>query len=406
MAVAFYRLALENKIDPSVGFILQIPPQMRRYNTSFWKTLSFCLQHGVDITPAFFQDLDRLITENGIQPVTPLTFVVSKKKATTLSMYIEKQASWGVHIPFFFQTCPDAAFYIYRTSADALHDMAEILTHRNAVFTKPVDGSKISLKVDWILEHVVRDNPCYALFDLDDYPRRYQGRIDEQEIKTLIQGFPARFLTLMIESGCLDDGESTVVDVKIKDRSRLDKETGVPKLSYHNIFSVFASKTTHRHAMAACLQMPFDATMSIKGWLDTVKESVKSTKDYSILPTDMLKDRSSLATLISLDQAALPGGANGITTFGSVKKLSDPSPIHGPTTTYCLGLPISVQPCPYPAPHDMRAAHLTLQDKLRMLYSMSYTIPKSSMTFYSEAHLSKPQQTTKPGAPVHTQVIT
>lgn len=398
MAETFFHSAIKSKIDPSVGFILQIPEIMQTDNDVFQQTQTFCSDHGIEITPGFFRDLARLIAEHGINPITPLSYVVAKTKAMALEIYNEKKrATWGPHIPFFFQTRPGSAFFIYRTSADALHDMVKIIAERQVIYTKPVDGCKIPLRVDWILEHVVGDNPCYALFDLDDYPERYQGRINEQEIETLIAGFSSRFTTLLIEAGCINDNEETVVEVKLKDRSRWVKEKQSKKFSYHKIFSILGSKTAHRLAVSACLQRPFKSDMTIETWLSTIKESIKSSGDYSVVPTELLTAGNSLASLISLDPAALPGGANGITTFGSVKKRSDPPAVHGPTTAYCLGLPVSVQECPYPTPHGIDSEHISLQDKLQMMYSMSYTIPKETMTFYSDGLLEAAKRIAETG---------
>lgn len=391
MAETFFRLATERKIDPSVGFILQIPELMRTDTGAFQQTREFCADNGIEITPSFFQDLARLIAENGINRITPLDFIATKKKAPALKKYNDtKKQLWGIHIPFFFQTSPDNAFYIYRTSSDALHAMIEILADGQVVFVKEKDGCRIPLRVNYILEHVVGNNPCYALFDLDDYSHRYQGRISEQEIEAHIAGFSSRFTTLLIDAGCINDDEETVVEVKLKDRSRWIEEKDSRKLSYHKIFSILGSKTAHRLAVAACLRQPFNSEMPIEQWLkDTVKTSVKNTGNYSAVPTKLLTTKHSLASLISLDPAALPGGANGITTIFSVKKRGDPPPVHGPTTTYCLGLPLGAEECPYPTPHSVDSEHLSLQDKLQMLYSMSYTIPKHAMTFYSDGLLDK-----------------
>jgi len=225
MAEAFFRLAVENKIDPSVGFILQIPEQMQTDNDTFHQAKAFCVKNDIEITPSFYLDLAKLIAEHDINRITPLDFIATKKKAPALKKYFEtKKESWGLHSPFFFQTSPDNAFYIYRTSSDAFHAMIEMLTAGQVIFTKEEDGNRIPLRVNYILEHVVGNNPCYALFDLDDYSTLYNGVINEQEIEALISGFPGRFTTQLIESGCIDDGEETLVEVKLKNRSRFDEE--------------------------------------------------------------------------------------------------------------------------------------------------------------------------------------
>jgi hypothetical protein len=338
-----------------------------------------------------FQDLADSIKKSDIAYITPQAYVVSRTKATTLAMYREKQEIWGIHLPFFFQTCSDrmgggSLFYIYRTAPDALFAIMEILEHRQAYYTKPIDGSKIPYTVNSILEHVVDDNPCYALYDLDDYPHRYQGRISDPEIQSLIESFPKRFTTLLIESNCIDDTDETLVEVKLKNRSRWVKEKNCHKLSYHCIFSTFATKVSHRAAVASCLQRPFNDEMSIQAWLSEMKRAVEATGDYSSLPTEMLTQKDSLAALLSLDPAALPGGANGITTLFSVKQRGEAPPTHGPTTIYNLGMPISVTECQWPPPHDFS---MTPQKRLSLLRSLSYTIPQYFMTFYTEGLIQK-----------------
>jgi hypothetical protein len=379
----------ENKIDPALGYLLQLPLYMQTGNDVFEHLRQMCKVCGVKLNEQFFKDLADAIEKSDIRHITPRAYVVSKTKATTLAMYKEKQQSWGIHLPCFFQTCPGSSFYIYRTGPDALLAMHEMLEYRKAYYTKPTDGCKIPLEVNWILEHVVENNPCYALYDLDDYPHRYQGRISDQEIERLIGSFPRRFITLLLESGCIDDGDETLVEVKVKDRSRWVKEKNCRKLSYHCIFSTFAPKAAHRMAVASCLQRPFDSEVSIEAWLGTVKKAVADTGGYSSVPTSMLTLDGSLASLLSLDPAALPGGANGITTFYSIKQKGEAPPTHGPTTIYNLGLPVSVTECQYPPPHDFSSAHMSAQNRLRLLLSMSYTIPQRFMTPYTAAHISR-----------------
>ena len=392
MAEAFFRLAVENKIDPSVGFILQIPERMQRGNDTFHQVKAFCVKNDIEITPSFYQRLAKLIADNDINRITPLDFIATKKKAPALKKYFEtKKEAWGVHSPFFFQTSPDNAFYIYRTSSDAFHAMIEMLTAGQVIFTKEEDGNRIPLRVNYILEHVVTNNLCYALFDLDDYTTLYNGiDINEQEIKALISGFPSRFTTHLIESGCIDDGEETLVEVKLKNRSRFDEEKKCMKLSYHYIFSVIGPKTAHSVSFSACTQKPFNDKMSIATWLSAVKDCKSKQGNYSIVPAEILKAKNTNASFISVDLTALPGGPNGFTTLFSVKKSDDPPPVYGPTTTYCLGCPVDVKACPYPTPHGVKSP-LPLQVKLHMLYDMSYTVIKEFITVYTDELLKAAQ---------------
>ena len=386
MAERFLKLAQDNKIDPAVGFILQIPPMMQDSNSAFGRVTAFCADNGITVTPEFFQDLTGYIEDNDIAQITPMQYVVSKTKATTLSMYLEVSQSWGVHIPFFFQTRLGSAFFIYRTAPDALHAMLDILTNRKVIYTKPVDGCRVPLTVDYILEHIVGDNPCYALFDLDEYPHRYQGRISDSEVnQLLISGFPARFTLLLLESGCLD--EEAVTEVIFKNRSRWCRDKGVNKTSYHLRTSLFGSKAAHRQAVAAALQLPFDANQKLEDWLKRVNDA----DDYSMVPIEEFTCKDRFGSLPPFDLSAPPGGSNGITTFYSKKNCSDPFPVYSHTSRFCLGIPISMQQSPFPMPHDIRSTHLTVQQKLRMLYKMSYTIPQGFMTFYSDSHTRRTQ---------------
>ena len=393
MAECFYTNAIECNVDPAVGFIMQIPSVMQNECTPHMRVKEFCDSKQIEIDPNFFSDLHKLITTNGIQKVTPQAYVVSLKKAKTLEMYVKVRGEWGVHIPFFFQTCPCSAFYIYRTSADALHAMCQILDEHRAYYTKKIDGSILSLKVHWILEHIVWNNPCYALFDLDDYPQRFQGRISDDDIvKLMVERFPRTFTTLLIESGCLGDNEEILVEDKVKNRSRFLEEKQTQKSSFHHILSLFAPKTAHRKGVEACLQLPYNDQVSYADWLKAMKKAAETSGDYSAVPLEDFTSERCPASLISFDLAAPPGGPNGITTFFSKKNPTDPAPIYSITTELCLGLPMDSHICPHLPPHDIRSPHLSLQTKLQMLFEMSFTIPKPYMTFYTDEHIIQSQQ--------------
>jgi hypothetical protein len=385
----FMEYTRENKIDPALGYLLQLPLYMQTGNDVFEHLRQVCKVCGVKPNEQFVQDLADAINKSDVQEITPMANVVSKTKADALAKYKTKQDSWGIHLPFFFQTCPGSVFFIYRTSTDALLAMLKILREKKVNYTKPVDGCRMALEVNWILEHVVEDNPCYALYDLDDYPHLYHGRISDPEIKQLISGFPGRFITLLIESGCIDNGDETLVEVTEKDKSRWVQDKNCQKFSFHYIISTFASKAAHRLAVASSLRRPFNDEMSIDKWWRQMHKTVKDGGDYSSVPDIMLTTKNSLASLLSMDPAALPGGPNGITTFYSKKRPDEAPPIHGPSTTYCMGLPITVSNCPYPPPHDFSSAQVSDQDRLRLLRSMSYTIPKHFMTFYTEELIQK-----------------
>ena len=392
MADEFFPLARASNIDPSVAFILQIPPVMQTGNEAFKKINEFCTSNDISINQAFFKDLTKLVSENGICPITPRDYVISTKKDKTLRMYLEKKDEWGIHIPYFFQTGPGCVFCIFRTSADGLIEVFKILSERNVIYTKPIDGSKKSFPVDSILEHPVLNNPIYALFDLDDYLHRYQGRLNEEEIiQLLIKGFPSRFTSLLIESGCID--EEAVVQVTFKNKSRDIDEMHDKKLSFHEIFSLFSSKTAHKQAVAKSLQLPYNDEVSLYNWLKETKKTVKATKDYSSISIEAYKSEGGFGCLTPFDQAAPPGGSNGITIFYSKKNRVDPYPTYSHISQFCLGMQISIQQCPYPTPHDINSSTLSNQQKLQMLYDMSYTIPKWPMTFYSHEHLCESQDT-------------
>ena len=401
MATRFYESAVKRNIDPMVGFIMLIPSAIQGECVSYSQVKELCDSEQIEIDPHFFTELKRIIYENGINQVTPMEYVVSPKKAKTLDMYRKKMTKWGVHIPFFFQTCPCSAFYIYRTAADALHAVCQILDENRAYYTKKIDGSVVSLKVHWILEHIVGDNPCYALFDLDDYPQRYQGRISDESITKLMHDrFPMTFTTLLIESGCLADNEEIVVEDRVKDRSRFVEEKKTMKNSFHHIMSLFAPKTAHRKAVEACLQLPYNDQVSIGGWLKETKKATEASGGYASVSMHDFTSERCMASLIPFDLAAPPGGPNGITTFFSKKSPTDPAPIYRTDTDLCLGLPVDSRRCPHPPPHDIHSPHLTHQTRLQMLYEMSFTVPKSVMTFYTDHHLINSQQAAAAAAKV------
>jgi hypothetical protein len=355
MAKNFYARAIECNVDPAVGFIMQIPPIMQSECMPYMAVKGFCDSKQIEIDSNFFLELKNLIDEIGINQVTPQAYVVSKKKAKTLEMYHSVKDAWGVHIPFFIQTCPCSLFYIFRTSADALHAICQILTDRRAYYTKKTDGCVISFHVYWILEHIIGDNPCYALFDLDDYPHRYEGRISDDDIKQLmLTRFPRTFTTLLIESGCLEDNEEILVEDKVKDRSRFVEEKQTMKSSLHHILSLFGPKRAHRRGVEACLKTPYNEQMSLDDWLKKTKKAVAESGDYSSVPLQDFTSERCLASLLPFDLAAPPGGPNGITTFFSKKTPTDHLQYHNRALSWIArGFPCL--PSPSPARHPFAA---------------------------------------------------
>ena len=378
-ATRFLELAREEKIEPSMGFLLQMPPIMR--DESYIQINDFCVRHGIEArSPAFFAALEKIISTTDIVEITPLKFVASLKKAETLSLYEKRKHTWGMHIPFFFQTRPDAVFYIFRTSSDALLAMMQMLSDSQAVYNNPATGNVHVMKVKEIFEHAM--HLCYALCDLDDYPTRYQGRISEKEIHRLTGDFPKVCNNLLIQTEAIYP--ENVIEIKEKIRSRVDATTGIMKLSKHFILSLYGPKQAHRRAFTAAFQIPFNNEMSLEDWLKDIKKRAACSGNYASVPIECLTSDNSFASLLAYDFAAPPGGPNGISTFFSKKRHFDPAPRYGITESICLGKTVSFQLPPYSEPHEINSVHLTFQAKLHMLSDMSYTIPKGKMTFYSE----------------------
>ena len=406
MATKFYELAREEMIDPSVGFLLQIPPVMQD-DVTYTQIKDFCEKHGIQArSDAFFTALETIISTNDIVEITPLKFVASSKKAETLGLYEKKKEAWEIHMPFFFQTRPDAAFYIFRTSSDALLAMMRMLSDSQAVYTNPLTGNIHVMTVREIFEHA--SNLCYALCDLDDYPTRYQGRISEGGIQRLTGGFAKVCNTLLISTEAIYP--ENVIEIKEKIRSRLDSKTGIVKFSKHFILTLFGPKASHRKAFTSAFQTPFNDDLSLGEWLKGTNQQAKDTGNYSSVPTELLTSDNSYASLLAYDFAAPPGGSNGISTFYSKKRRSDPAPRYGITERICLGKTISFQLPRYPEPHEIHSPHLTFQAKVHMLWDMSYTIPKGRMTFYTNEmlHALKQPETTDPAAqvrPIHSHIL-
>lgn len=381
MANKFFESAREHKIEPSLGFLLQMPPIMQD-NDAYIGIRSFCTQNDVDTSsPDFFTALEQIISTNDINEITPRSYVVAPTKEETLNMYRIKKESWGIHLPFFIQTRPGCVFYIFRTSSDALWAMMRILRDSHTVYTKPLDSSKMTFTVREILEHVVDANPCYALCDLDDYPARYGDRISDTEIEQLTHDFVNVIINLLITAGSLDQGH--VIEVKEKKRSRHDRGSGKYKMSKHKILSLFAPKAAHKWAFTKAFEIPFKDGQSLEMWLKDTKKYASNTGNYDCVDTEYLKAKDSYACLLPYDFAAPPGGPNGISTLFSKKCRLDPAPRHGETRRVCEGRTISLLPPPFPEPHEIDSDHISFQDMLHMFRNMSYSIPKAPMTFYA-----------------------
>jgi hypothetical protein len=175
----------------------------------------------------------------------------------------------------------------------------------------------------------------------------------------------------------------SVIEVKEKIKSRYDLQKGTMKLSKHYILSLFGPKHAHRRAFHKIFQAPFNKDMSLEVWLKNVRESGSKSGNYASVPIEYLTAPDSKAPLMGYDPQAMPGGPNGISTLYSKKNNSDPAPRYGITERICLGQTVSVQPAPFPEPHEIDSPHLSDQAKLHMLRKMSYTTPKEEMEFYS-----------------------
>ncbi len=365
---------------------MQMPPIMQCHD-AYFKIRDFCAENRIyTISPDFFTALEDIISANDIVEITPRDYVVAPTKEETLNMYRAKKESWGIHLPFFIQTRPGCVFYIFRTSSDALWAMMRILTNSQAVYTKPLDRSVMTFTVLEILEHVVDANPCYALCDLDDYPSRYQGRLSDSEIEQLTHEFIHVITTLLITTGSLDPGN--VIEVKEKKRSRHDRGAGQYKMSKHKILSLFAEKSIHKWAFTKAFEIPFKDGQSLEKWLKDTKKRASDVGNYDSVDTEYLKAKDSYACLLPYDFAAPPGGPNGISTFFSKKRRLDPAPRHGETRRFSEGRVISLQPPPFPEPHEIDSEHISVQGILHMFWNMSYSIPKATMTFYTHKMLN------------------
>ena len=377
-ALKFIELAQTTPFDPYLAFLLKLPDVMKSRFPLCIALRELCDANQIKYTStneatrhtfikeSFFQTIKDHLAYTGVDALFPSSFVVAKSKADVLGKYNKNRDGWGIHMGFFFQAVGadfgsadshGSLFFIFRSWRDALIYILSILKKQYCEYK----GQKYPVLM--VIEHVLEDAPHYAMFDCDQQLSRFQDRITEGQIKEATAEFPREIYTKLVESEAV--WEETTVSFQEKDKSREGK------VSYHFCSTLLGFKDNHTNALSMALQ-------SSSAWLGNVKEYVKKHKTYECLTEEDLKN-----PILSFDEGAAPGGANGFLTLFSRKNKRAPYPAIRAEQIFCGGGRLRRVECDLETPHDPSSAHLTDLNCLWMLMSTCYTIIKNEMAFYA-----------------------
>ena len=335
-----------------------------------------------------------------IRLISPTTFVEASKKDRAREEYDKRKEQWGIHAPFFFQTYDadeqtgmakgSSIFYIYRTAADGLHRLLEMLT---------VGATSLNGKVRQVkgaLEHALdEDTLCYPIMDWEAMEEFFGGRCSRTDILMIMKEFPEIFLGDLSQMGILGNDP---VQVYYKNKSR-DTRKG-HKMSMHFVLNVLGRRAHHNVALTAFVETRGRDGFSKKDWIDKAKEASDRTDgrlplDFPSVPGgvhDFLFDP--YTAVYPLDYKA--GRSNGFSIAFSRKALNDSFSEFWGRTAHKRGCPQFESdnpkqtqfPCPFHPPHDLFGAHLNHASRLWMMHEQCYTTPKAESVCYEETFMA------------------
>lgn len=350
------------KIDYSITLFLQANER----HEALAALAKLCRESGVEPrSEALLDAVDGELKTTGIRPITPSLFVTAMLKRDVIEKYRAKQAQWGIHVPFFFQTYSEQegggyanlVYYITRTWQDGLVRVLEILKSGHHVARQlqavPAIGA---------FEHVLdQDTPFYPIFDCEIMRSFYKGRHTTDEIEESVRRFPQCLAQRLVETELVYP--ETLVYFNAKDKSRAASD-GDFKVSKHFVASILATRREH-HAANEAAMAPFH---------DFVHRHKKEP------PADT---ELAAAPFVFLAWDFTAGKSNGVAMAFSRKRATDPFPEYIYTETTVCGASVArTRPEP-PAPHDLHGAHLTDQQRLRVLYETCYTTPRRRTAAYA-----------------------
>ena len=405
-AKTFLDIANQYYIDPSIGFLLQLPRAITSSNKASKDLMEFLDTHGIEWNSRAFQEgLQTHVDFKNIQEITPKDYVASLKKKDAIEAYRAKSEKWGIHNPFFFQTTgksfKESIFFIFRTWPDGVRRLLEMLNAGFYMFSDSKHPQR-QVNVCYAIEHVLDESTIFsAIIDCDQKLSRFSGRVNEEQLKENMLRLPEALSNKLVGSEMLD--EETFVESLVKDRCRQikDKEgKSDMKMSFHFATNLTAQKRHHQFAFSRAINGSLQ-------WIKDANTDIETTGVYKLDNNSLFETRIEAQieaqiegeaklkeeyTWLSYDLSATPGGSNGISTAFALKKPSDPYPTIRSTSLVCSGVQISNTTYPISAPHDLSGENLNDQERFRILAETCYTIPKRTAVTFSDFVLTNAKQ--------------
>jgi len=299
----------------------------------------------------------------GVQPITPSRFIVSRKKDDILREYegIRSRKEWGQHNAFFFQTFITVkgegfrklVFFITRTWQDGVIRLHDILSH--GCF---VHGTSV-FDAHGAFEHAIDDEALTTLIlDSEIMASAFKG-VSAEDLKRELLQFPCVLSAELVERGLLQ--EEAVLSVVVKDKTR--PRGGSVKVSYHFVLCVCAEKGVHKQ----CIEMCYGAHK------EAIVGGLEHLKAHGALPETRLH-----TSWYAFDAKAAI--SNGFTTAFSLKERSDPHSRKHAELLVCAGAVCKEELCPI-AVQDLAGG--TAAERLWLLQEQLYTTPKRIMLSYA-----------------------
>lgn len=360
----FFHTLKARDIDYLLLAYLQLPDLITNDYPALVELKAICSSNGLESRSqlqTLVSDLKTYITEVGIQPIYPKRYLMARTKDKAIAQYNATKSTWGVHIPYIFQTfneeMKNMIIFICANPQDAVIRMHDILKEKCIVYNSQ------SLDVCGIIEHAMDEFTIVRqIFDCEVLLSHFQGSLSKDRILDLMRSIPTAISSRFIETGVVSEESFVVFD--LKNRSR--HIGGDYKASYHIETNVFAPKNIHDYAMK-----PFiGPEMKM---LEKLRSNKKLLADFDTHAIEALTPFQ-IACLF-LDTAALPGGANGITGFFSRKSSKDPFPTYEKRVEIFMGSIVSEEFFLATSPHDFDSTELSTKDRYALLCNLSLTIP-------------------------------
>jgi len=360
---AFIDYLRESQIDYLLLAYLSLPDATISQYEPLVQLRKLCRDSSISI-PDLQPNLKKYIDANGIQPIAPKLFLINRQKDAIAEEYCKVRDSWGLHMPFLFQTfdvkhgkMTNMFFVLCAHPQDAVIRMMDYLESGYII----VDSK--AWDICGIIEHTLEDSALVRqIFDCETMASYFDKVLNKEELTQLVKQIPTVLSSEFACKGLLQDEDCVVFDSKQRSREVSKKGKQDYKVSYHFLSNIVASKPDHQAAMRVLLG---------ENW--SLMENMRDKKKLSGITRAAIDSLSPFQkSLIFIDPAALPGAPNGITTALTRKSTEDPYPVYEGRSEFMLGRLIDETPSKILTPHDHS---LSRKDKLWLLCNLSLTIP-------------------------------